>query len=110
MFHCDNYQGALITFTSLKILTQEEVGVVKILGLFRVLEFSFCPANAPQFDHFHGRGGAGLGSNGILRGGAGRGSNRFFRRGAGRGTPFAPRGGASIPGTLYKIERFLAGT
>ena len=29
MFHCDNYQGALITFTSLKILTQEEVGVVK---------------------------------------------------------------------------------
>ena len=88
MFHCDNYQGALITFTSLKILTQEEVGVVKILGLFRVLEFSFCPANAPQFDHFHGRGGAGLGSNGILRGGA---AIVFF--GAGRGgAPPLPRG------------------
>merc|ERR1712016_456237 len=74
------------------------VSICENLGFFRVLEFSFCPANAPQFDHFHGQGGAGLGSNGILRGRAGRGSNRFFRRGAGRGTPFAPRGGASIPG------------
>ena len=71
---------------------------MKILGLFRVLEFSFCPANAPQFDHFHGRGGAGLGSNGILRGGA---AIVFF--GAGRGgAPPLPRG-AGRP-SLIKMD------
>ena len=48
-------------------------GCSKILGLFRVLEFSFCPANAPQFDHFHGRGGVGRGWAAMVFCGVGRG-------------------------------------
>ena len=66
----------------------------------RVLEFSFCPANAPQVRPLPRAGRGGAGQQWYF---AGRGSNRFFRRGAGRGTPFAPRGGASIPDIIPSV-------